>query len=665
MSAQHHQQQRGVVPPNTRVRQNPFATQEQPAGGSSSGWYQQTPTMQATPSTSTPSAAPAPVGGGGVTAPWNRVHAPGMEAAPHAVGHPSGSGGGANAYGGSGSPWGGPSIGVGPQGMSRTNAGKEAPRGQHQQQQHQLHSPFGGVSPSPFSQAPAQPDGHHYQQPQQQGEVQDKVRGTKPTPSGGGFADQLVGAAFNAAAKTAFGGSAQGGQGNNNDEMVGAVMSQVGQNLYQQAEESGWTKFIPWGFDGLRPYFNITHSYIKWKCLFLMVPFVKRLFQPGRNQRHYSSDGANEMDNLQAPTQRSADPNEGVALRFVPDRRPDMYIPLMSFISYVLAFAVIKGAADDGSFHPDILYDTATFAAVLSVIELVLARAAGYFVSMRSLRLLDLVCVIGYKYFHLSVYCIMRIVLSSKVPTSYFWWGLLGYLSIAAAYACLVSLQYFTTYKTAMQAHLEVSGSHTSILIKYVVIAVALCQFLPFFRYVGILMAAAAEQMKIREEGVRMVLRERLGKRRPLAGEYPYHSCDAALPCTMEELLGGSSCPSGGPPQWELVAGPLRYVPGSSDGSLSSSLSREGRKLEAADELHHKVHRLNDCGEGAEGDPAGPQLVVRGPLSLTPLVTPRSAEGGVDVKWRKCGISTHVQTLEVPRKTRAGVLPVIPPGTYS
>lgn len=32
-------------------------------------------------------------------------------------------------------------------------------------------------------------------------------------------------------------------------------------------------------------------------------------------------------------------------------------------------------------------------------------------------------------------------------------------------------------------------------------------------------MAAAAEQMKIREEGVRMVLRERLGKRRPLAGK--------------------------------------------------------------------------------------------------------------------------------------------------
>lgn len=39
------------------------------------------------------------------------------------------------------------------------------------------------------------------------------IVGTKPTPSGGGFADQLVGAAFNAAAKTAFGGSAQGGQG--------------------------------------------------------------------------------------------------------------------------------------------------------------------------------------------------------------------------------------------------------------------------------------------------------------------------------------------------------------------------------------------------------------------------------------------------------------------
>ncbi|KAF4704238.1 Protein yif1b, partial [Perkinsus olseni] len=223
-----------------------------------------------------------------------------------------------------------------------------------------------------------------------------------------------------------------------------------------------------------------------------------------------------------------------------------MYIPLMSFITYVLAFAVIKGAADDGSFHPDILYDTATFAAVLSTIELVLARAAGYFVNMTSLRLLDLVCVIGYKYFHLSVYCIARILLSSKVPTAYFWWGLLGYLSLAAAYACLVSLQYFTTYKTAMQAHLEVSGSHTSILIKYVVIAIALCQVVSFFHYAAVLMpsvAATKDIIRARQECVRMLLKEQLGERQPLAGEYPCHSCTDVPACTLEELLADLPCP--------------------------------------------------------------------------------------------------------------------------
>ncbi|KAF4717627.1 hypothetical protein FOZ62_025086 [Perkinsus olseni] len=528
--AQH--QQRGVAAPNTRVRQNPFAAQQQQQlqGGGSAGWYQQASPMQT--AASAPTSAPGP--GGGVTAPWNRVHAPGMETQ-HA-GHSSGPSG----FGSSGaeSPWGSSTAaGTVPQGMTRTNMGHDP---QHHQQS--VHSPFGSVSPQPFSKAaPGHPgpDGYHQQQKPQQ--HHEEHQGAQSAPSGGGFADQLMGAAFNAAAKTAFGG-AQSGQGNsNNDEMVGAVMSQVGQNLYQQAEESGWTKFVPWGFDSLRPYFNITHSYVRWKCLFLMIPFVKRLFQPGRNQRHYSGDGANEMDNLEAPTQRSGDPNEGVALRFVPDRRPDMYIPLMSFITYVLAFAVIKGAADDGSFHPDVLYDTATFAAVLSIIELFLARAAGYFVNMTSLRLLDLVCVIGYKYCHLSVYCIARILLSSNVPTAYFWWGLLGYLSLAAAYACLVSLQYFTTYKTAMQAHLEVSGSHTSVLIKPLRAPGRV-----FFYYAAVLMpsvAATKDIIRVKEERVRMLLKEQLGERQPLAGEYPCHSCTDVPACTLEELLADLPCP--------------------------------------------------------------------------------------------------------------------------
>ncbi|KAF4749747.1 Protein yif1b, partial [Perkinsus olseni] len=228
MSAQH--QQRGVAAPNTRVRQNPFAAQQQQQqqGGGSAGWYQQASPMQT--AASAPTSAPAPGGGGGgVTAPWNRVHAPGMETQ-HA-GHPSGPSGSGSS--GAESPWGSSTAaGAVPQGMTRTNMGHDP---QHHQQS--VHSPFG-------------PDGYHQQQKPQQ--HQEDHQGAQSASSGGGFADQLVGAAFNAAAKTAFGG-AQGGQGNsNNDEMVGAVMSQVGQNLYQQAEESGWTKFVPWGFDSTK-----------------------------------------------------------------------------------------------------------------------------------------------------------------------------------------------------------------------------------------------------------------------------------------------------------------------------------------------------------------------------------------------------------------------------
>ncbi|KAF4676998.1 hypothetical protein FOL47_003995 [Perkinsus chesapeaki] len=661
-----------------------------------------------------PPAVHAPAPAGGVTAPWNRVHAPGTESS-GAVG--SGHTGGYTSSGVE-SPW-GASGGV-PSGMSRVHASGGGQDHYHQQQQQpqSIHSPFGSATTgSPFTQSDQQSAAKHYQPQQQQQEHHSNAQGRmeqqqhqtsrQQQQSGGGFADQLVGAAFNAAAKTAFGGSGQGGQGSGsgNDEMMGAVMSQVGQNLYQQAEQSGWTKFVPWGFDSLRPYFNITHSYVKWKCLFLMIPFVKRLFQPGKSQRHYSVD--NEMDNLQAPTQRTGDPNEGVALRFVPDRRPDMYIPLMSFITYVLAYAIIKGAADDGSFHPDVLYDTATFAAVLSVIELVLARGAGYFANMTSLRLLDLVCVIGYKYFHLSVYCITRILFSSKITTPYFWWGLLGYLSLAAAYACLVSLQYFTTYKTAMQAHLEVSGTHTSVLVKYVVFAIALAQSSVDFtvpRLIACPVMATEDFIRIQEECSRMVLREQMGGRRPIAGEYTCHSCTgmsqeamnkliAALPyrrasrshrravsdpgtggrgqqlCATQAWSGpvsqgaatgrcgdddGSSSsglstgqlgyitgleePRNGWPsssrsvsechsEWRFTYGPVSYITAGDSSECSSNggcpvVGRDAGRLEAADRLHLKVHRMGQEPSEVE-DISSVDSERAANVSLTPLVSPR------------------------------------------
>ena len=126
----------------------------------------------------------------------------------------------------------------------------------------------------------------------------------------------------------------------------------------------------------LRHYFNITHSYVLWKLLFVLVPFADR----ARQEEEHTGDG------------------NGEGLRLLPGKRPDLYLPLMGFISFVLLHGLSKGI----DFHPDNLYNIASLSLLLLLVEVVVLKAASYLMNASNWALTDILAVTGYKFVNMS-----------------------------------------------------------------------------------------------------------------------------------------------------------------------------------------------------------------------------------------------------------------------
>lgn len=75
---------------------------------------------------------------------------------------------------------------------------------------------------------------------------------------------------------------------------------------------------------------------------------------------------------------------------------PDLYIPVMAFISYVLLVALTYGI--DKKFSPELLISTATRGIAITVLEVGLIKTGLYLWSIASITILDIIAYTGYKY---------------------------------------------------------------------------------------------------------------------------------------------------------------------------------------------------------------------------------------------------------------------------
>ena len=142
-------------------------------------------------------------------------------------------------------------------------------------------------------------------------------------------------------------------------------------------------RYIP--LPALKHYFNVSNSYVLRKLLLVLFPF-----------RHKPWSRAQARPTSSSP---SHDPSNFYT--FLPPRddinSPDMYIPVMAFVTYTLLSTLLAGLR--GNFHPEVMGLTATTAFAIVLVEILGLKFGTYILSISNeSQLLDLVAYSGYKF---------------------------------------------------------------------------------------------------------------------------------------------------------------------------------------------------------------------------------------------------------------------------
>ncbi|KAF1929175.1 protein transport protein YIF1 [Didymella exigua CBS 183.55] len=218
---------------------------------------------------------------------------------------------------------------------------------------------------------------------------------------------------------------------------LGLQMGQTAFNAGQQYLDQNIAKYVSVG--ALKHYFNVSNSYVLAKLRIILFPWWHKPWS--RQQRHASdaSSAAAAAANLYLPPRE--DPNS-----------PDMYIPTMALVTYILLSTLLAGLR--GAFHPELLGYTASVAVAVMAAEVVVLKTGTYLLAITSSsQLLDLVAYSGYKFVHVIVSLLLSQLLAS-VGAGGYWlsWAVFAYFFSANAFFLLRSLRYVLLPDQAAQS---------------------------------------------------------------------------------------------------------------------------------------------------------------------------------------------------------------------
>lgn len=124
----------------------------------------------------------------------------------------------------------------------------------------------------------------------------------------------------------------------------------------------------------LRRYFAVSTDYVANKLKLILLPYTHR--------------GSWQRSVLQTPTGDEYPPPRADI------NAPDLYIPVMGFVTYIVLCAVVAGLA--GGFRPEMLGLVATKALVFVALDAAVLRLGFYLLSNTAPALLDCVALCGY-----------------------------------------------------------------------------------------------------------------------------------------------------------------------------------------------------------------------------------------------------------------------------
>eukprot|EP01111_Echinosteliopsis_oligospora_P009110 TRINITY_DN2610_c0_g1_i2.p1 TRINITY_DN2610_c0_g1~~TRINITY_DN2610_c0_g1_i2.p1 ORF type:complete len:318 (+),score=84.14 TRINITY_DN2610_c0_g1_i2:102-1055(+) len=155
-----------------------------------------------------------------------------------------------------------------------------------------------------------------------------------------------------------------------------AAITHMGSRFYdngRQYVDRNFGRFM--SLTPVKYYFNVTNSYVLKKLALVTFPFLHKNWQ---RQPSTNNDGSN-----------LAPPREDI-------NAPDLYIPIMAFVTYILVVGFFKGATTE-TFTPEILGYTASKGLIAMALELFVLRTSFYMLNTNpNVSLLDMLAFCGY-----------------------------------------------------------------------------------------------------------------------------------------------------------------------------------------------------------------------------------------------------------------------------
>ncbi len=181
----------------------------------------------------------------------------------------------------------------------------------------------------------------------------------------------------------------------------------AGLKIGEQIIKDSQSKFIDYfSLEGLKPYFNVTNNYVLLKLIYIILPFLYKV-----------DSNLSTQQNLKIES-------------------PDLYIPLMSFITYVLLIGFNSEYQQQKIFEPEILGKIASKNSFILFIQVALLKLTMFIFSNIQIPFLDVLCFIGYKMV-LIVLVVIIWILFPNVSFIYFLITLISILSMIFFTKCL------------------------------------------------------------------------------------------------------------------------------------------------------------------------------------------------------------------------------------
>lgn len=187
----------------------------------------------------------------------------------------------------------------------------------------------------------------------------------------------------------------------------------------------------------LKHYFNVSNSYVLHKLRIVLFPWRHKPWS--RAHRHSSAGSGVSSAYSETPSavKTASSGSEG----FLPPRddvnSPDLYIPTMAFVTYIIVTSVILGI--ESRFHPEVLGLRASRALAIILVELAAIKLGTYLLNIQGDHtMMDLLAYSGYKF----VGTLITLLVGLAKVRGLVYWSVFLYCFAANAFFLLRSLRY-------------------------------------------------------------------------------------------------------------------------------------------------------------------------------------------------------------------------------